>query len=65
MKIVWVVGEALMDLIPVNGERVPMVGGGPANTAKAVARLGYTAQFIGASFYQPLAGVLEYNKCVH
>ena len=36
-----------MDLIPVDGERVPMVGGGPANTAKAVARLGYTAQFIG------------------
>ncbi len=33
MKIVWVVGEALMDLIPVNGERIPMVGGGPANTA--------------------------------
>ncbi len=24
MKIVWVVGEALMDLIPVNGEPVPM-----------------------------------------
>jgi fructokinase len=47
MKIVWVVGEALMDLIPVNGERIPMVGGGPANTAKAVARLGYNTQFIG------------------
>ena len=38
----WVVGEALMDLIPVaGGDQVPMVGGGPANTAKAVARLGY------------------------
>ena len=36
-----------MDLIPVNGERIPMVGGGPANTAKAVARLGYNTQFIG------------------
>ena len=44
----WVVGEALMDLIPVaGGERVPMVGGGPANTAKAVARLGYKTYFIG------------------
>jgi fructokinase len=37
-----------MDLIPVaGGERRPMVGGGPANTAKAVARLGYPTAFIG------------------
>jgi fructokinase len=48
MKQVWVAGEALMDLIPVaGGERVPMVGGGPANTAKAVARLGYQTYFVG------------------
>ena len=48
MRSVYVAGEALMDLIPVaGGDRVPMVGGGPANTAKAVARLGYTAYFIG------------------
>jgi fructokinase len=48
MKNVWVVGEALMDLILIHGgERIPMVGGGPANTAKAVARLGYKSQFIG------------------
>jgi fructokinase len=47
-EIVWVAGEALMDLIPVAaGERVPMVGGGPANTAKAVARLGYQTYFVG------------------
>jgi fructokinase len=47
-KKVWVAGEALMDLIPVaGGDRVPMVGGGPANTAKAVARLGHTTYFIG------------------
>jgi fructokinase len=45
---VYVAGEALMDLIPVAGsDRVPMVGGGPANTAKAVARLGYEAYFVG------------------
>ena len=45
---VWVAGEALMDLIPVaGGDRVPMVGGGPANTAKALSRLGYKAYFIG------------------
>jgi fructokinase len=37
-----------MDLIPLaGGERVPMVGGGPANTAKAVARLGYQTYFVG------------------
>jgi fructokinase len=48
MSQVWVAGEALMDLIPVTGgERVPMVGGGPANTAKAVARLGYQINFVG------------------
>ncbi len=47
-KRVWVVGEALMDLIPVaGGERQPMVGGGPANTAKAVSRLGYSTFFVG------------------
>ena len=48
MKTVWVAGEALMDLIPRDGGvRVPMVGGGPANTAKAVARLGYLTYFVG------------------
>lgn len=48
MKKVWVTGEALMDLIPVaGGDRIPMVGGGPANTAKAVARLGYPTNFVG------------------
>jgi fructokinase len=48
VKKVWVVGEALMDLIPVvGGNRVPIVGGGPANTAKAVARLGYPTYFVG------------------
>ena len=37
-----------MDLIPVvGGNRVPIVGGGPANTAKAVARLGYPTYFVG------------------
>jgi len=48
VKKLWVAGEALMDLIPVAlGEILPMVGGGPANTAKALARLGYSTFFIG------------------
>jgi fructokinase len=37
----------LIDLIPGgDGVRVPHVGGGPANTAKALARLGHDVQFI-------------------
>jgi fructokinase len=43
---VWVVGEVLIDLIPEGGDRKPVVGGGPANTAKALAKLGIETQFI-------------------
>ena len=43
---VWVCGEVLIDLIPDGTERRPVVGGGPANTAKALAKLGIDAQFI-------------------
>jgi fructokinase len=44
---IWVCGEVLIDLIPgADGVRVPHVGGGPANTAKALARLGRDVQFI-------------------
>ena len=44
---IWVCGEVLIDLIPdSSGERHPIVGGGPANTAKALARLGHDVQFI-------------------
>ena len=40
---VWVCGEALMDVLPEGA----VVGGGPANTAKALARLGRSVEFIG------------------
>ena len=43
---VWVVGEVLIDLIPEGAVREPIVGGGPANTARALARLGIDTQFI-------------------
>jgi fructokinase len=44
---IWVCGEVLIDLIPgADGVRVPHVGGGPANTAKALARLGHDVHFI-------------------
>ena len=47
---VWVCGEALIDLIPVepgSEQRNEIPGGGPANTAHALARLGIPTEFIG------------------
>ena len=46
MSQVWVVGEVLIDLIPDGSGRKPIVGGGPANTAKALSKLGINTQFI-------------------
>jgi len=46
MNQVWVAGEVLIDLIPEGSERKPIVGGGPANTAKALSKLGIDTQFI-------------------
>jgi len=43
---IWVAGEVLVDLIPEGADRKPVVGGGPANTAKALAKLGIETQFI-------------------
>jgi fructokinase len=43
---VWVAGEVLIDLIPEGADRKPVVGGGPANTAKALAKLGIITHFI-------------------
>ena len=42
----WVCGEVLIDLLPGTPDRVAVVGGGPANTAKALARLGHDVNFI-------------------
>ena len=43
---IWVCGEVLIDLLPGEPERTAIVGGGPANTAKALSRLGHEVQFI-------------------
>ncbi len=43
---VWVVGEVLIDLIPDLDQHLAVVGGGPANTAKALAKLGVKTYFI-------------------
>jgi fructokinase len=40
---IWVCGEVLIDVLPTG----PVVGGGPANTAKALARLGHSVDFVG------------------
>ena len=39
---IWVCGEVLIDILPSG----PVVGGGPANTAKALTRLGHDVHFI-------------------
>jgi fructokinase len=41
-----VAGEVLIDLIPEGIDRKTIVGGGPANTAKALSKLGIDTQFI-------------------
>ena len=46
MSQVWVAGEVLIDLIPDGSERKPIVGGGPANTAKALSKIGIDTQII-------------------
>jgi fructokinase len=43
---VWVVGEVLIDLIPEGACYKTVVGGGPATTAKALAKLGVDTQFL-------------------
>jgi fructokinase len=40
---IWVCGEVLIDVLPTS----PVVGGGPANTAKSLARLGHAVDFVG------------------
>jgi len=44
---VWVAGEALIDLLPRAGESMAVVGGGAANTAKALANLEIVVSWIG------------------
>lgn len=45
--VAWVAGEALIDLLPVGDDKRAVVGGGAANTAKALANLGIRTSFIG------------------
>ena len=45
-KEIWVCGEVLIDLIPRGEKKIGIVGGGAANTAKALALLGFDSYFI-------------------
>ena len=44
---VWVAGEALIDLLPRDGASMAVVGGGAANTAKALANLEIDVSWVG------------------
>lgn len=45
---VWVLGDAVVDLLPESdGRLLPCPGGAPANVAVGIARLGGTSGFIG------------------
>lgn len=54
---IWVAGEALIDLLPSG----PVPGGGPANTAIALARLGQSTNFIGGLSSDDFGQVLREN----
>jgi fructokinase len=58
---VWVAGEVLIDLIPDSDQHLAIVGGGPANTAKALANLGVKTYFI-AGFSTDHYGLTAKNE---
>ena len=62
---VWVAGEALIDLLPDNGDQRPIVGGGPANTAKALANLGIKTSFIGGISNDQYGPLIEAELSSH
>ena len=59
MRKVYVAGEALIDLVNVGGSRTAHVGGGPANTAKALARLGVASYFVGGISSDEYGALIE------
>jgi len=57
----WVAGEVLIDMLKSNEEFHPLVGGGPANTAKALASLGVAVSFICGISYDEFGSKIESN----
>jgi fructokinase len=58
---VWVVGEVLIDLIPDRGKYVAVVGGGPANSARALAKLGVKTYFIDGISHDEYGQIAKYE----
>ena len=59
MTKVYVAGEALIDLVNKGGTQTAHVGGGPANTAKALARLGFSSFFVGGISSDEYGALIE------
>ncbi|EGE5642774.1 aminoimidazole riboside kinase [Escherichia coli] len=57
---VWVLGDAVVDLLPVSdGRLLPCPGGAPANVAVGIARLGGTSGFIGRVGDDPFGALMQ------
>ncbi|HFQ9505536.1 TPA: aminoimidazole riboside kinase [Escherichia coli] len=57
---VWVLGEAVVDLLPESdGRLLPCPGGAPANVAVGIARLGGTSGFIGRVGDDPFGALMQ------
>ncbi|MGR5117541.1 aminoimidazole riboside kinase [Vibrio astriarenae] len=64
MNRVWVTGDAVVDLIPGDGDQLlKCPGGAPANVAVAVARLGGEAAFFGRVGQDPFGVLMERVLC--
>jgi len=57
---VWVLGDAVVDLLPESdGRLLPCPGGAPANVAVGIARLGGTSGFIGRVGDDPFSALMQ------
>ncbi|EFJ9350627.1 fructokinase [Escherichia coli] len=57
---VWVLGDAVVDLLPESdGRLLPCPGGAPANVAVGIARLGETSGFIGRVGDDPFGALMQ------
>ncbi|EJG3750862.1 aminoimidazole riboside kinase [Escherichia coli] len=57
---VWVLGDAVVDLLPESdGRLLPCPGGAPANVAVGIARLGRTSGFIGRVGDDPFGALMQ------
>ncbi|EMG8932306.1 aminoimidazole riboside kinase [Escherichia coli] len=57
---VWVLGDAVVDLLPESdGRLLPCPGGAPANVALGIARLGGTSGFIGRVGDDPFGALMQ------